>query len=104
MGENTVRGVSPGPRLRVSAWVDPQEFMNGTKKDITLPDGKVLKDIFIPDRNNLFKSDALVSAAIQDGKTIIDDSSLLVTINDDGTDALGIQFDTAMLKTSLGPG
>lgn len=98
----TKNGASANPRLRLSAWVDPVIFMNGKRKDITNPDGSVTKDVFIPDVSNgidsLFKNDALVDVAIVDGKTIIDDISLLKTFRDDNTSKLTLGWDSEMLQ------
>jgi hypothetical protein len=82
-------GASLGRRLRLSAWVDPVAFMNGHK------DGQ----IFQPDIDNLFKP-AFVNEALDGGRPVIDDLSLLATLRDDDSPALNIGFDPDMLQMS----
>jgi hypothetical protein len=98
---NGKKGASVNPRLRLSAWVDPTIFMNGRRKDITRPDGTVIPNVFIPDVSrgidSLFKDDALVDRAVVDGKTVIDDISLLRTFRDDNTANLTLDWDSGIL-------
>ncbi len=87
------KGVSANTRLRMSAWADPTIFMNGTR------DGKgIFHPVQFKTLDDLFKKDALVDVAIVNGKTVIDDISLLVTVLDDNTANLKLRWDPMMLQ------
>lgn len=87
------KGAAISRRLRVSSWADPLEFMTIDKKGKLRPGMTAEPDFFNP---GALKAE--VFAGQPGGYRVIDDISLLQTIRDDNTAAIGIGFDRRVLS------